>query len=76
MKASAPVMLITLLLALAGCAAATPHPLQTLRNDAANKLAVQCYARHEGERLVYGSGEVFSACRHWAHQQVRVRFPQ
>jgi hypothetical protein len=76
MKRSAPLLLMSLFLALSGCATSPDHSPQGLRNDAANKLAVQCFAWYEGERRLYGSGEVYRACRHWAQQQVRVRFPQ
>lgn len=73
---SAPLLLATLTVALSGCASSPNYSLQGLRLEAANKLAVRCYAHHEGERLVFGPAQVFSACRQWAHQQVQVRFPQ
>ncbi|MFU8816201.1 MAG: hypothetical protein ACNA7W_12700 [Pseudomonadales bacterium] len=71
-----PIAALLLALTFGGCAS-TPagHSLQSMHTKTAQRLAADCFWQHEGERLVFGSSEVFSACQRWAHRQVRVTFP-
>lgn len=71
-----PIATLLMAVALSGCAATTPaSSLQSMQQKAAQQLTADCFWKHEGERVVFGSAEVFSACRQWANRQVRVTFP-
>jgi len=56
---------------ISGCAStAPPTNLQRMKMSMVSRLAAECYWQHEGERFVYGSSPVWSACRRWAHKAV------
>lgn len=40
----------------------------------AKQMAADCYWQMEGQRLLMGSGQVYSACLRWANEAVRVRY--
>ena len=63
--------LLFLILSLAGCAAAELTTLDAMQNHQARLLALACYHNSEGFRLVYGSAEVWKACRVKVEQKVR-----
>ena len=65
------VLLAGLLIAVAGCQSTPPQTLEEMRTDQAQKLALQCYAKHEGERMVAGGAEVYRACSRWARTVLR-----
>ena len=60
----------------AGCVTQDPTSLDGMQFQTARKLALQCYVEREGERFVYGPGQVFHACSQWAQRVVRVQYPQ
>jgi hypothetical protein len=70
----APTLMLTF--AFTGCAATSNHSLQGMQNDTARRMAADCYWRSEGERVVYGAANVYTACRRWADNQVRAQFPE
>ncbi|MDH3641328.1 MAG: hypothetical protein OES38_04490 [Gammaproteobacteria bacterium] len=67
-KYGAALLLFTLI---SGCASSTPPTsLQRMKMSMVSRLAADCYWEHEGERFVFGSSPVWSACRRWAHKAV------
>lgn len=58
-----------------GCATGGGTPLQQAQQSIARELTVQCYWHNEGKRLVFGGYAVHSACRRWADEAVRAKFP-
>ncbi|HEX7037214.1 MAG TPA: hypothetical protein VF210_15675 [Pseudomonadales bacterium] len=69
-------LLIGLLLASAGCAAApAPSSLDARLNDQARRLTMHCYWQLEGERMVLGGMYVYQACRDWARDVVHPAGP-
>ncbi len=62
----------------AGCMTPNQAPtsLEGMRSQEARKLAMQCYADREGERLFAGPQAVYLACSRWAHAVVQVRYRQ
>lgn len=70
----APILLLTF--AFTGCTATPNYSLQGIQQDTARRIATDCYWRSEGERVVYGAANVYTACRRWADNQVRVRFSE
>ena len=63
--------LFILIPAVAGCAATELTSLDTMQNRQVRMLALACYHNSEGFRLVYGSAEVWKACRVKVEQKVR-----
>ena len=72
-----PGIVLAALMALAasGCASAPANALEARQNDMVRRLASQCYWQQDGARALYGGLPVYTACRDWAHRQVRVSMP-
>ena len=58
-----------------GCATAPPNTLEAQQSAMVRRLASQCYWHQDGFRVIYGGLQVYTACREWAHRQVRVSMP-
>ena len=71
----ARVLLLCSLFLSVGCAIPQPTTLQGMQDLEARKLALQCWADREGERLVFGAHATFTACNRWAHQVMALRYP-
>ena len=48
---------------------------QGMRDLEARKLALPCWADHEGGRLVFGAHATFTARNRWAHEVMALRDP-
>jgi hypothetical protein len=59
---------------LGGCVSSPPDNLARMKLSMTSKLTAQCYWEHKGERYVFGSAPVWSACRCWARAAVDVNF--
>lgn len=73
-RASRGPCVVILSLWLTGCAASAGNTLQSAQAEQVRRLAADCYARHEGERYLYGGLRVHAACRGWARDVVGVTF--
>ena len=58
-----------------GCANSPPTSLEGMRDRETSRLVMQCWANHEGERLLFGSHTVIRGCNRWAREMVKVRYP-
>ena len=54
---------------MAGCST-NPNAELAAADLEARKLAMSCYSEREGDRLVYGGGQVWQMCAAWAKRVV------
>jgi hypothetical protein len=73
--AAAALLAAGLLTLTVGCATAPATPLQEAHDRAVRRLSGQCLREHYDERRVLGGYPVFTACRRWAEDRLRVRMP-
>ncbi len=72
----AAILLLCGTLLTAGCVTSQPTTLEGMRDLESRKLALRCYNKHEGERLVFGAMNTFNACSRWAQRVMQVRYPK